>query len=237
MPTYLRDRGAGVATSMFGTYVRPGELVVYPFFERYVDNNLEYKPEEFGYPGDLDVLGRYRASEGLLFVAYGLRPNLAVEFEAAVIEASLDRSAQDRSGLPSRIRESGLGDVEGQVRWRWRTESDRRPELFSYVEAVVPHHAEKPLIGTAGWELKLGTGVTRGFSWGTLTARAAVEYAEASTSKFDLVNTPWNTCDESPPASGSTWAWKARRTRCRSSPKGSGTWPAGRSSASTADSV
>ena len=32
-PPYLQDRGTGVATSMFGTYVQKGELLVYPFFE------------------------------------------------------------------------------------------------------------------------------------------------------------------------------------------------------------
>ena len=46
LPTYLKDRGTGVPTSLFGTYVRRGELIVYPFFEHYRDGNLEYKPEE-----------------------------------------------------------------------------------------------------------------------------------------------------------------------------------------------
>jgi hypothetical protein len=32
------------------------------------------------------------------------------------------------------------------------------------------------LIGTQAWELKFGTGLVRGFSWGTATLRAAVEY-------------------------------------------------------------
>lgn len=32
----------------------------------------------------------------------------------------------------------------------------------------------------------MGTGVIRGLPWGTLTARAAVEYDRASTSRFDL---------------------------------------------------
>jgi hypothetical protein len=76
--------------------------------------------------------------------------------------------------------------VEGQLRWRWSRESDSRPELFSYLEAVVPHGQEKVLIGTPGWELKLGTGVVKGFGFGTLTARVAVEYSEASSSHFDL---------------------------------------------------
>ena len=66
---YLRDRGTGMATSMFGTYVRKGELRLYPFFEWYADHNLEYKPEEFGHLGGEDYRGRYRASEGLVSLA------------------------------------------------------------------------------------------------------------------------------------------------------------------------
>jgi len=186
LPTYLKDRGRGVATSMAGTYVRGGELIVYPFFEYYRANYFEYKPEEFGFAGQEDFRGRYRASEGLLFAAYGLTDDLAVEVEAAVIKASLEKSPADTSGMPARIEESGLGDVEAQLRWRWHKESERRPELFSYGEVVFPHHKDELLIGTPGFEVKLGTGLTRGFKWGTLTARLAVEYSEASTSHFDL---------------------------------------------------
>lgn len=186
LPIYLRDRGKGVATSMFGTYIRRGELIVYPFFEYYRDGNFEYKPEEFGVPGSQDFRGSYRAKEGLLFLGYGLGENVAIELEGAVIKASFDKSASDPSALPARIEESGLGDVEGQIRWRWRKENERRPELFSYFEVVVPHNRDKLLIGTPGWELKLGTGLIRGFRWGTLTARAAVEYSSASSSHFDL---------------------------------------------------
>ncbi|MBI5445481.1 MAG: hypothetical protein HY900_30235 [Deltaproteobacteria bacterium] len=45
---WLRDRGTGVATSMFGTYVKKGETLVYPFAELYFDSDLEYKPDELG---------------------------------------------------------------------------------------------------------------------------------------------------------------------------------------------
>jgi hypothetical protein len=186
LPVYLRDRGTGIATSMFATYVRPGEVIVYPFFEYYRDHDFEYKPEELGFAGGEDFRGRFRASEGLLFLAYGISDAFAVEMEAAVIKARLEKSPLDTSAMPARIEESGLGDVEGQLRWRWRQETERRPEMFSYLEVVVPHHGEKPLIGTEGVELKLGTGLTRGFAWGTIAARAALEYAEASTSHFDL---------------------------------------------------
>jgi hypothetical protein len=186
LPSYLEDRGTGVATSMFGTYIRKGEFLVYPFFEYYRDDNLEYNPEELGDEGLVDYRGRYRASEGLIFIGYGLTDDLAFEMEVAAISASFEKSPDDPSDLPSRIEESGLGDVEGQLRWRWKRENEGRPELFSYFEFVIPHAEEKVLIGTPGWELKFGTGLTRGFDWGTLTLRAALDYDQASTSHFDL---------------------------------------------------
>jgi len=186
LPYYLKDRGTGVATSMFGTYIRKGEFIIYPFFEYYRDEDLEYNPEELGSVGLEDYRGRYRAKEGLLFFGYGLTEDLAFEMEVAGISATFEKSPDDPSSLPTRIEESGLGDVEGQLRWRWKRENESRPELFSYFEFVIPHSEEKVLIGTPGVELKVGTGLTRGFHWGTLTVRAAVEYDEASSSPFDL---------------------------------------------------
>jgi hypothetical protein len=175
LPAYLKDRGTGLSTSMFGTYMRAGELLVYPFFEFYRDNNMEYKPAELGYGLDQDFRGRYRASEGLIFLGYGFTDRLALELEAAVIRATLEKSAGDPSPMPARIEESGLGDVEGQLRMRWMKENVRRPELFSYFEAVAPIQ-KKALIGTPDWELKFGAGLIKGFSWGTMTVRVAGEY-------------------------------------------------------------
>jgi len=183
--SWLADRGSGLPTSMFGTFIQKGEVIVYPFFEAYIDDAFEYMPEELGAAGDVDYRGRYRAKEGLVLFAYGLTDRVAVEFEIAGITATLDKAAGDPSALPSRIKESGLGDVEGQVRWRWNRETATRPEIFSYTEFVMPHHKEKVLIGTSGAEIKFGTGVVRGFSWGTIIARAAIEYAAGSSSQFD----------------------------------------------------
>lgn len=186
LPVYLTDRGTGLPTSMFGTYIRRGDLIIYPFYEYYGDRNFEYKPSEFGVPGDVDLRGRYRANEGIFLLAYGLRDNLAFEIEAAVIGATFDKSPADASVLPARLTESGLGDVEAQLRWRWRRETDSRPELFSYTEVVFPHAKAKDLIGTPGWEVKFGTGLIRGFRWGTLTVRGAVEFSQASSSHVDV---------------------------------------------------
>ena len=182
----LRDRGEGVPTSMFGTYLRGREVIIYPFFEYYRDRNYEYNPSELGFADETDYRGRYRAKEGLIFVGYGLTDDVVIEFEAAVISASLEKAPDDLSALPPKLTESGLGDIEGQLRWRWRRETDSRPEIFSYFEAVIPHSQEKALIGTPGLELKFGTGLVRGFSWGTLTVRGAIQFEEASDSHFDL---------------------------------------------------
>ena len=177
LPVYLRDRGTGVASSMFGTYIRHRELITYIYFEYYLDGNMEYKPAELGYGLEQDFRGKYRAAEGLIFIGYGLTDWLAIELEAAIIKAKLWKSSDDTSSLPNTIEESGLGDVESQLRWRWFKETTLRPELFSYFETVFPLQKDKVLIGTQDWELKLGSGITKGFPFGTFSLRAAVEYS------------------------------------------------------------
>jgi len=178
VPPYLHDRGTGVRMSMLGTYVRDGELLIYPFFEWYADHNLEYKPVELGYGQNHDYRGRFRASEGILFFAYGISPDLAVEFESAVITAELRKSAADSATVPQRIRESGLGDVEGQIRWRVQRENEHRPEVYTFFETVFPLQRTRHIIGTQDWEFSAGFGLTRGFTWGTMTFRASAEYAQ-----------------------------------------------------------
>ena len=174
-----RDRGPGQPVSMFGTYIQRGEWLVYPFVEKYRDKNLEYSPDEFGYSLDADFRGEYDATEALLFMAYGFTNRLALEMEVAFIEAEVKKDPADPSGLPAQLEESGLGDVEGELRYRWNNETDRAPEVFSYFETVFPFQKNKKLIGTQDWEFKLGSGVVRGFSWGTTTFRAAMEYDAA----------------------------------------------------------
>ena len=183
---YLRDRGPGIRTSMFGTYVQKGELLFYPFFEYYHDNNLQYSPSEYGAVGNQDFEGRYRANEQLIFVGYGITDRLGIEIEAAHISATFEKDPADATGTPQRIEESGVGDVEGQITYRWIKESERRPEVFSYFEAVSPQNKTKALIGTPDWELKFGSGASRGYRFGTLSARISVEYIRDSSTPWDL---------------------------------------------------
>lgn len=175
-PEYLRDRGTGVPTSIFGTYVKKGELLIYPFFEYYQDHNAEYQPDEFGFGSDMELRGSYEATEGLVFLGYGLTDDFAVELEAAVISAELETSPFDPTPISDEISESGLGDVQTQFNWRWQKESATHPEFYSFMEIVYPFTKDKDLIGTPDFEFKLGTGLVRGFGWGTMNIWASVEY-------------------------------------------------------------
>jgi len=180
-----RDRGDGIPVSMFATFIEKGDLIIYPFFEYYYDDDTEYSPQELGYDLDQDFRGKYRATEELLFVGYGITDWLAVEVEAAIIQAELETSADDPTAIPDKVEESGLGDVEGQFRWRWAEERARRPLLHGYFEIVGPTQDEGSLIGTTDWEFKFGSGAMRSYGWGTASFRAAVEYSKGE-DKFEL---------------------------------------------------
>lgn len=176
-PFYLKDRGTGIPTSMFGTYVKQKEIIVYPFYEFTYDNNTEYKPAELGYFAEQDYRGRFRGHEALLFLGYGINDRISIEMEGALYStATLYKADNDNSGMPQKLKESGLGDVEEQLRWRWIKETNHRPEIFSYFETVFPFQKNRKIIGTKSWEFELGTGLIKGFNWGTITLRGAIGY-------------------------------------------------------------
>ena len=173
---YLRDRGSGLATSLFGTYVEPGQWLVYPFYEYTSTSAFEYKPGEVGFVGEQDYLGRLDTHEFDFFVSRGLTERAEVELEGQLYTtATLDRAATDTSGVPPRLEESGVGEIEGQFRYRWQEERAHRPELFSFLELVFPLQKRKHLIGAQDWGGEIGFGATKGFRWGTVTARASAK--------------------------------------------------------------
>lgn len=188
LPSYLRDRGTGVYTSLFGTYVREGELLVYPFYE-YVENREdEYHGSELGGSGETDYFGEVEEHEVLLFLGYGITEDLAIELEGALwTEKTFRKSADDfESGLPDEMTESGVGDVESQLRWRLLRETEDTPELYANFEVVFPLQPNHTLIGTQDWEYVAGIGLVKGFSWGTITPRISVAYDAGSDSPFEF---------------------------------------------------
>ena len=186
LPFYLADRGEGLPTSLFGTYISRHEFIVYPFYEYTKTSAFEYKPSELGYAGDSDFLGITAEQEYLLYLGYGFTDRFAVELEMALFATtSFDKTADDPSNVPAQIDESGLGDVDMQLRWRWAAETEHRPEMYSFFEVTPPLQKNKILIGTQDWETSLGFGVVRGYRWGTITGRVAIAW-DAADSKIDL---------------------------------------------------
>jgi len=112
LPKYLRDRGTGIPSSRFGVYIARGQLLINPFFAYSRDHNREYQPAALGFGLNQDFRGRFRSSEGQIFIGYGVTDWLAVEFEAALIRASLRKAASDPSTAPTEIKESGLSKLK-----------------------------------------------------------------------------------------------------------------------------
>lgn len=175
-PSYLRDRGQGIPTSLFGIFVGRGQWLVFPFFAYSYDHNREYQPAKLGFGLDEDFRGKLRSTEELLFVAYGVTDWLTLELEAARISATLHKAPADPSAMPSGIHESGIGDLEAQARFRLLTEGPRRPGLFGFLEMTPATLRHKLLIAEPNWDLRPGIGLIRGFSWGTLQLRIAAEW-------------------------------------------------------------
>ena len=93
--------------------------------------------------------------------------------------ARLRKDPSDPSALPSELKESGFGDTQAEIRYRFAHETVKRPELFSYLEVDFPFQRGRRIIGTQTWAYKFGAGAIKGFSFGTLTARVAGQYDEA----------------------------------------------------------
>jgi hypothetical protein len=182
-----RHRDPGVSSSRAGVFLLPGQWTLETSFEHVENSDFEYDPVDFGFPFPIDALhGGYSADELRLFAGYGLSDRFAIEFEVRGIDATLERSFDDTSGLPPQVSESGLGTARARLNWRWFAQKRHRPELFSYAEVVVPHDEDQPLIGTSDTRVNTGLGVIHEFRWGALMARMGLEYDTGSASELDF---------------------------------------------------
>jgi hypothetical protein len=177
LPPYLYDRGDGIPTSLFGTYIREKEFLVYPFYEYTRSKNFEYQPSELGHVGEDDFFGKATEQEYLLFLAYAFNDSLAVEFESALYSSvDFSKAPNDTSTVPGNMKESGLGDTETNIRWRFRKETATRPETTFFFKTVFPLQKDKKLLGTQNWEFEPGVVLTKGYSFGTLAFRLSAAY-------------------------------------------------------------
>jgi hypothetical protein len=177
LPQHLRDRGPGLPTSLFATYVERGQWVLFPYAAYTHDGNMEYQPSALGY-GSLneDFRGEYWSTQAQFFLAYGVTDWLALEVETSRIHARFDKSPSDTTAVPARIDETGLADFEAQVRVRVAREHGARPELFASLEIIPAQQQGKTLIIETPTDVRAGIGVIRGYRWGTLTFRTTVEF-------------------------------------------------------------
>ncbi|MFN7973635.1 MAG: hypothetical protein U0166_15010 [Acidobacteriota bacterium] len=180
LPYYLKDRGTGQSTSLFGTYDEKGEWLVYVFGEYTINKEDEYHGSELGYTDGIDYLGKFTEYEALVFVSYAFNDYVMFELEPAYYTTATLKKAKDdtTSGIPNEIKESGVGDVDMEVRWRYCKETEHRPEIFSYFEVTPGFAKNKTIIGTQETEYALGVGLTKGFHWGTLTGRVSFAHNE-----------------------------------------------------------
>jgi hypothetical protein len=74
------------------------------------------------------------------------------------------------------MKESGLGDTETNIRWRFRKETATRPETTFFFKTVFPLQKDKKLLGTQNWEFEPGVVLTKGYSFGTLAFRLSAAY-------------------------------------------------------------
>ncbi|MFZ2652667.1 MAG: hypothetical protein WA210_21405 [Burkholderiaceae bacterium] len=175
---YLADRGDGIRTSLLATYIRPKEFIFYPFYEYTQTKNFEYKASDFGLVGDVDFLGKKVEHEYLLFLGYAFNDSLMFEFESALHgKVKFTKAANDPvAAVPTEIRESGLGDTEAQLRWRYAKETATRPEITFAFQTVFPLQKKKKLLGTQAWEFASGVIVTKGYPFGTFTLRGQINH-------------------------------------------------------------
>ncbi len=141
------------------------------------------------YTGDNNFFGKVIHREFLVFFAYAFNDSLAVEFESA-LHSSIDfrKDPSDNSNVPGRIRESGLGDTETNIRWRFQKETEARPEVTFFFKSVFPLQKDKKLLGTQDWEFSPGVVLTKGFSFGTLALKlSAIKLGERGDYAIDYV--------------------------------------------------
>jgi hypothetical protein len=178
LPDYLADRGDAIRTSLLATYIRPREFIFYPFYEYTRTTNWEYKASDLNRVGDVDYLGKKVDHEYLVFLAYAWNDSWAIEFESA-LHASVEftKAPNDPvAAVPRKLKESGLGDTEAQLRWRYAKETETRPEITIMFQTEFPLQKKKVLLGTQDWGFGTGFVLTKGYPSGTYSFRGQLNY-------------------------------------------------------------
>ncbi|MEO8577225.1 MAG: hypothetical protein ABI556_11015, partial [Gemmatimonadales bacterium] len=171
---------------MFVVRLSEGTGIAIGSFERGENRRFQYNPDEFGFPDTgRDFNGRLRSAEGVLFLGYGITRSIAVAFEAAIAAETFRKASNDASGLPARLHESGLGDVQAEVDVRLFGQGILRPGGFLVTEVVFPHSKNRRLIGSPGLLIRPALGAYKNVGRAIILARLAGEYDSDSGTQLD----------------------------------------------------
>ena len=179
VPYYLSDRGGAMTTSLFGTFIEEGELLVYPFYE-YVDGVDDYRGISLGTSTDtFEYTGDVTEHEVLLFLAYAFTEDIHIELEQLVynkVTQSPD-PLDTTSLLTEPISESKyFPTLQAQIRWRAKHETESTPEVYTWFEIDYPLVDNRILAGAPAFEAAIGVGLVKGFTWGMITPRISIDY-------------------------------------------------------------
>jgi hypothetical protein len=163
-----------------------GQLTAYPSFRRFENRGFDYSPDEFGFPLEEDFKGDYRASQGALFISYGLSADLSVGVRATVANARFRKASSDHSGLAGETTESGLEELSAEVAWRFSGNDGGPTELFLLTQILAPHDGDKLFLGQDGVMILPRLALIRTLSWGLLDGRLGLEYDSGSETPFDV---------------------------------------------------
>lgn len=182
--TSAEDRG--IPLSLFGSFIKENEHILYLFYEYGHDADSEYTPGELGFTGDpviqdTDYRGERTYHEALMFYSYAFTDRLAFEIEAAVYQyQELIRDPNDTNNIPGvgrSLEESGFGSVQSELRYFL----GKGREYYAYTEVEFPFQKDKKLIGAQDWEFVQGFGKISELASGTLLARISIKYDRAET--------------------------------------------------------
>jgi hypothetical protein len=183
---FLRDRGPGMQTSLNATYLAEKEFLFYPFYEYNFVVNEEYIPMDLGYDVDQAYEAKSSSHEALLYLGYGISDWLIAEAEVAFINFTQQKSSSDNSTMPSPYKESGIENIDFQLRWRYWKETSKKPELFSNFVLAVPSAGSNKIIGLTGYDFKFASGLIKGFRFGTMIVSSSFQY-NTYDSQFDFL--------------------------------------------------
>ena len=178
LPAYLADRGPGISTSQFATYVA----------SRASSSSTPSTSTRGPPPSSTTRASSARSAARTSSASSSSTRPCSLSPTASRTASPSSSKGRSTPRPPSRRRPATRATSPPASRNRgWATSrarsagaGERRrlpgPSFYSFLEIVFPLQENKLLIGTQDWEGALGLGFLRGYCWGTIGGRLAVAW-------------------------------------------------------------